>query len=92
MKFYYTPQGVVLAQRARFSESLRRDDGALERKRACVRLDPLSDACAIARHPERRDSRYFGEIYIFYSDSRYFPRFHPIKRLVGAYLLCKAAF
>ena len=36
--------------------SLRRNDGALERKRVYVRLDALSDACAIARHPERRDS------------------------------------
>ena len=53
---FYTPRGVVLAHRARFVASLRRNDGALERKRVYVRLGPLLDACAIARHPERRDS------------------------------------
>ena len=53
---FYTPHGVVLAHRARFSESVSRNDGALERKRVCVRLSPPLDACTIARHPERRDS------------------------------------
>ena len=53
---FYTHHGVIFAHRARFVASLRQDDDVLERKRVCVRLGPLLDACAIARHPERRDS------------------------------------
>ena len=86
---FYTPRGVILAHRARFAKSVSRNDGAHERKRVCVRFGPLLDACAIARHPERRVSMAgiqrlkiptHAGISARFTYSTAIPRFHPIKR------------